>query len=180
MKLLKLSVLTLLLSACQLNNKNESYNSVWKHCSKDGGYSEVILTNEYMLLLKPSFKEILLFKTEKLNNKIVLSEIMNGFSLPNNTDTLTIISETKDRISLKQSFSKRISHLEKMNIRINKIDSLNLRKWKNTTLKQLYERANIENCRDLRTESEKIIHEFSIIEYNEMNEIEISIDSVRK
>ena len=122
--------------------------------------------------------EPVIFISNIEENKIILSEYKNGISLPNETDILTILSGTKNRISLKSEFSKSIMSLERINSNIVEVDSLNLEKWKQNTLKEFNNRAKSENCPDLRTEEEKIIHNLGIVEFPD--EEEISINNVKK
>lgn len=156
--------------SCKKSETKDFTATTWKICNKKGVYSEITFTDNYVFILHSDLNKVLLFKKKTKKNQIILSQYENGIGLPNNSDTITTLFQTRTRISLKFEFSKEILIMDKATSDIIEVDSLNLKKWKKNTLIEFNKRAQMENCHDLRTESEKIIHQLDDVNINYLEE----------
>jgi hypothetical protein len=153
MKNLTILFLIFTVFGCQISKEPSPIVGTWNKCFRDGEYREYKIGNNHTLMLTMNDKGISLFKNKIENDALIISGVND--SLPNNTDTLTVISYTNDIIVLKSKFTKVEFELNKIENAIKKIDSTNIDEWKDKTLQDFQQRAGVINCPDLRTEKEK-------------------------
>ncbi len=162
--------------SCQKSKKEHSIIGTWSICFRDGEYREFKITDKYMLMLTLGSEQVSIFSNYIERNSLIWKSMDSEYSLPNNVDTVIIISQSNNRIVLKSKFMGTEIELNKIEDEIHEIDSTNLENWKRQTILNFQKRVELFNCPDLRTEDEKIIHDLELLE---IEEIEIPIE-IRK
>jgi len=177
MKYIRIIFISFLVLSCQKTSKKHIAIGTWNNCYKDGTYVEYKITDEYLLILTTKSDEILLFKNKIADSTLILSKFKNGLGLPINNDTLVTISQSKNKIVLKSTYSWNEIELNKAEFDYDAIDSTNSKLWKNKTLSEFKKRAELASCPDSRTEKEKIIPTLNV---DDTEEKEIPITQIEK
>ena len=173
MKYFYLLLTSILILSCQKNDSSEILIGTWNKCNKAGEYFEWKIDKTNILMLGIIKDDIALFENKIVNNSMIIKGL--NIDLPNNIDTLVLISQTKNQITLQSNYNGQIIELRKMENTINEIDSLELDKWKRQNILSFQKRADLFNCPDQRTGNEKIIYDFGEIEFSKETETPIEL-----
>ena len=157
MRNLKIILLFFVLASCQIPNKEHLAIGTWNRCDKNGIYSEYKITENYLMNISTNSDDIWFYKINIFNNNLIVSEFENGQGLLINNDTLITTLHSKEKLTLKSTYTYEALELNKVEIDFEEIDSTNLKAWKNKTLSEFKKRAFLSKCVDLRTENEKRI-----------------------
>jgi len=159
--------------SCQKKEINIFYGT-WNKCHRNGEYTEWKIEQNRVFILGVLKDDIAVFESKIDNNSLIIKGL--NVSLPNEIDTLVLISKSKKKIILEGGFGNQIIELNKIENGIDEIDSTNLVNSKNQVILKFQERAELKNCPDLRMESEKIIDTLIL---EPIEEIEIPIEILK-
>ncbi len=175
MKSLKYLFILFLVLGCQKLNKKHVAIGTWNSCNNDGSYIEYKITDEYMLILTTNRpNEIIIFGNKILDDKIISYQLKEGTKILTDNDTLITVKKSSKKVVLMSTWGFDTFELNKTEFDFDQIDSTNLDSWKNKTLSDFKKRAELANCPDLRTESEKTVPTLNLDDFEE-EEIPITV-----
>jgi hypothetical protein len=134
----------------------------WNKCNQGGSYLEFEITEKKLIVLSSAADEILVFKNQLSENKMIISEFKNGISLMINPDTIYFNFLNQNRIEFNSGFTIDNVEMKRTQVTLENIDSTNIESWKNKTINKFNKRAEDIDCKDLRTDDEKEILELEL------------------
>ena len=160
MKYFYLLLTSILILSCQKNDNSDLLIGTWTKCNESGEYFEWKIDKNNILILGLIKDDIAIFENTLRDNSLIMKGI--NCELPNEIDTLVLISKSKNKITLKTSWINQIIELTRIENNIGKIDSTDIENWTKQTIFKFKERGEHFNCPDLRTKKDKMIPSLEI------------------
>ena len=175
MRYLIILLSSILILSCKKNDNSDLLIGTWNKCNKSGDYFEWKIDKNKVLMFGIINDDIAIFKNRITNNSMIIKGL--NIDLPNNIDTLVLISRAKNKITLQSNYNKQIIELRKIENMINEIDSIDFDKWKTKNILSFQKRADLFGCPEQRAEKEKATNDLGKIQIFE--EIEIPIEPLK-
>ncbi|MFT6136735.1 MAG: hypothetical protein ACJAZM_003241 [Cyclobacteriaceae bacterium] len=166
MKNLLTILLFAFLTACETRNENQLIG-LWCRCQHDGTYKEFKIASNYTTTSVSNFPEldyddgISFYESYIQDSFLIVTKGLN-VDLMYEPETLNYKFDAANKVTLESQFGP--FQLTRITGDISNIDSTNFELWRNTYLTEFFERAELANCPDLRTEEEKQLPDLGEIE----------------